>query len=537
MPNASIKMKLRAKLINMLSKYRTDKNPSNESIMKDIAALCEIEDKAYVGKLLFKEIGSNEMGPYVNICAIMAIEVLDKNLFENCAINFLQDNKNSDTKKFFIISLIKQKGIYFDYNQIDEYISNPEETTNKSIEGFLENFSEDPEVQMDVLDFYLNIPKSERFYFLENISKNSDDALLSQVCSIVLRLNVEQDEFKILTNLILESDSPYATEGINYILENYKIDLKLRQKLQNKVKKLKENYKDFINLDIVKKSSINSCYISFIDGNSNFSLILSRKADNQLIDAVFLTININYGIVACMGFGGITTTSYRTILARLFPDSLPAKISAMALKALYGCYKNKNKKSKVPLPYELIVWEKLFNDIKDINYDVPDFINSKLDSINLTKEKVKKFANSKVTETWFWTYGQNDLINEIFKEIDEKHIIKYGEIKKTISDFTDKNLINNEEFIKEIKERLLLQAYVANLAKLKMSSAVAYSLCFKNPYFKMFIETLIEKSIYEYFSNQVKIAEKDNIFRKKNKSNYTTKELESLMAQIEAKWI
>ncbi|MBR2068302.1 MAG: hypothetical protein IJ877_00940 [Candidatus Gastranaerophilales bacterium] len=539
MTNNQSKMQIRAQVMQMLSKYRDIKNPSNIDISQDIDILEHIKDKEYVARLLFKEIGTGEMGDFTNICAIMALEAIDNDSFEKSAINFLRDKSYSDEKKFLMISLIKQKGIYFDYDEIENYIASPEQVAQKGVKGFLLNSINDPEVQIDLLDFFGNIPKEERLYLLNNISQEDMPDSIAHTMSLLCQLEVENEELSIIEDTLLKSSSPYAIEGLEHIIENYNINLKLRQKLKKELAKLKEDNPDFINNSIIKDSVINDSYISFIDGNSNFSLILSRKMKDSSIDAVLLSINTKQGILACMGFGNITPSNYTTIIRRLFPDSSPIKISPQAFKALFLHYKNKNKKTDTPLPYELLVWEKLLGDIQDINYDISEFINSKLDTLNLTEGKVKKFVTSAILDPWYWPYGQNKYIDEIIDTIEKEHITEYDKIDEIVSKSIDEHFINDKEFLTEIKDRLLLLAYIAQLARLKISSAVSYSLCFKNDYFKMFITSLIDRSIYEYFINSYSesIHKKErNIFKRGKKTSFNTKELDSLMDRIEAKW-
>ena len=87
----------------------------------------------------------------------------------------------------------------------------------------------------------------------------------------------------------------------------------------------------------------------------------------------------------------------------------------------------------------------------------------------------------------------------------------------------------------EFISRLLLQAYVAYLAGLKVTSSAAYSMCFKNPHLIMFLNAIIDKSIYAYFSEI--LEDEDTKFREKIKTNYSNKEIKTLMEALEKKWV
>lgn len=539
MQNSPNKMQIRAEIIRRLEKYKNADNVSNENISNDINELEKLEDKKSVAKVLFKEVATGHSKEVANVCAIMAIQMIDNNTFEDCAINILQDKNIPDKRKFFVISLIKQKGIFFDYDEIENYVENPEQISQNGIEEFLQDTLYDPEAQIDLLDFYLNIPKNEREYVLETLIKDKETDAAAYTTSLLIQIIEDNDELELVLKILSETKSPYAISAIEYILDTDKIDLKTRQKLKHKLKLLKDSFNDFRNDKIIENSKINDSYISFIDGNSNFSLVLSRISDKETIDTVLITINTACGITSCMGFGNLSMQSYTTIKKRLFGDSVPIIINPMALKKIYSYYKTKNKKTNTMFPYELIVWENLMSDIKEINYDISNYLNSKLDSINLTEDKIDNFLSSKITESWYWTYGQNKEIDLLINQIESEHITDYKNIDNLVCKTIDEKLLNNNSFIDEIKDRLLISAYIAKLAKLKMSSCVAYSLCFKNPYFKKFITYMIDKSIYSYLADIYEENATNNeqyIFKREIKSSYSNKELDKLMSEIEAKW-
>ena len=238
-----------------------------------------------------------------------------------------------------------------------------------------------------------------------------------------------------------------------------------------------------------------------------------------------------------MGFYSIHLDNFNTIMKRLFSDSSAIKINPVALKSLFKHYHNKSKKNNIELPYELIVWKNILNDIREINFDISEFINSKLEIIKLTPSKIKKLVSSKMLETWYYIDGENIEIDNLIKNLEKKQITDLDEINILVSNLIDNEFINNKTYIKELHSKLLLQSYIAHLAKLKMTSACAYSLCFKKEYLKKLIESMIDKSLFCYFNTKyIEFEEKDNIFKKNKKTNYTKEELEILMAQLEEKW-
>ena len=522
----------RAQLLSILNKYRDIKKIDNNQLREDINSIRLLENKELIFKTLLQEIVSSK-GMFCDICSIISIEAFENEIFEEFAVKLLQDKKIEDEKKFLIMSLMRQKGLNFNYRDIVDYVENPQELAHNGVGSFLNNAIYDPEVQIDL---FINIPQDEKLYFLGNLQDEFCGDDLANAFSILAQLNLENEELEIVLNSLLESNSCYAINGLKHILETQGLEVKIKTKIKKEIKKLEKTYPDFKNDLLTLNSEVYKCYISFVDGKSNFSLIFSRKTKNNLIHALLFTVNTKKGITSCMGFCDLEIENFIAITKRLFSDSLPVNISPIALKSLYTYYCEKSKKNNIELPYEFTVWKNMLNDVRVINYDISEFINSKLELTKLTKAKVKKFVSSKILETWYYSIGQNEHIDKLIDEIEKKHIVDLDKINEMVSKLIDDKFLIDREFISEMQSKLLMQSYVASLAKLKMTSACAYSLCYKNPYTKMLIESSIDKSLYYAFSTKAYELDDDNVFKKNSKSKFKKEELELLMAQLEEKW-
>lgn len=535
MPEKSKKLLQRAELIAILNKYRDAIKIDNLQLYSDIDLISKYEDKAFILKTLLGEISSSK-GLYCDICSIIAIEAIETKLFEELSLKFLQDKTIDDDKKFLIVSLMREKGIDFDFGDIADYINNPEELAHNGVENFLKNAIYDPDVQLDLLDFYINIPKDEKIYFLENLKTEFECDDFANAFSILAQLNLEQDEFEYIFDSLLQSDSPYALCGLKHIYDNKKLDSKTKAKLRRKIKKINEKTPNFVNDFLTKDSEVYKTYIGFVDGKSNFSLVFSRKRKDETLDTLMFGVNITKGITSCMGFCSIAEDNFNSIIKRLFSDSPPIKITPIALKTLYEHYISKTESNDIELPYEFIVWKNMLNDVRKINFDISEFINSKLDRIKLSSDKVKKFSAGKMVETWYYSQGDNIFVDEIIEKIENQHLLDLDKINEIVSKTIDENFLNDKKFMAELQSKLLIQAYVASLAKLKLTSACAYSLCFKSNYTKLFIASMIDKSIYYALSTKLYQLEDKNIFKKESPTKFKKEELELLMAQLEEKW-
>ncbi len=535
MSKQSIILQQRAQIISILSKYIEAQNINNAQLFEDITQINTIENKSLIFKTLFQELSNSQNQVYSDVCSIVALETIDEETFEKEAVILLQDKKINDEKKFLIMSLMKQKGLNFNYRDIANYVDDAQELAHSGVKNFLTNALDDAEVQIDLLDFFINIPKEEKMYFLDNLKEEFDGDNLANAFSILIQLKgLQEDEFQIIYSELINIDSPYAISGLEYILEN-KESFK-KTKTRQRIKELKFKYPKFKNNDLIKKSKVFECYIGFVDGKSNFPLILSRKKENDLLDSLLITVNTELGVTSCVGFSNMQFENFTSVIKRLFSDSAPIKITPVALKSLYSHYIEKSKKNDIELPYELIVWQKLLNDIRTINYDISEFINSKLDIIKLNEAKIKKFASSVLVDTWFFVQGQNKQVDKIIQKIEDEHIVELDKINELTSKIIEEELMNDEAFIKEFQSKLLMQSYIAKIAKYKVTSSYAYSLCFKSPYMKLFLNSIIDKSIYFYLNSKLNEKDNENRFKKKNKSNFNQEELELILAQLEEKW-
>ena len=530
------KLQQRIELISILSKYRNVDSIDTEQLRQDMDNIVMFKDSALVCKTLFQEI-RDVKSIYSNICAIIIMETIDDETLENEAFKVIKEKDVQNDKKFFIISLLKQRNIDIDLKSVGEYLSSSEELTKEGINDFLNNAIEDSETQIDLLDFYINLPNEEKFYFLENIYTDFEGDYLGNAFSILSQIETNPHEVQLLIEGLIKANSPFSIEGLEYILKNTPIETKTKSKIRRTLKKIINEHSNFINNETIKNSKVYNTYISFVDGNSDFTLVFSRITKENFIDLLLTTINTKKGIKSCMGFNEITQENFDSIIKRLFTDSAPININPIALKSLFEHYYTKTLKNNIEPPYELIVWKKIMNDIRTINFDISDFINSKLELIELNEEKVRKLCCATIMETWYYAQGQNQALDELIKEIEENHITDLDEINEKISKLIKENLLPNKEFISDLQSKLLLQSYVAYLANFKATSACTYSLCFNKKYLKTFIHSCLDKSIYYYLNNKLKeLEEKDSVFQKNSKSNFTKDEIEILMSQLEEKW-
>jgi len=537
MSESTNKMQLRGQVISLLSKYQKVRDVCSEEIKKDITFLKEIKNNDFVVKLLLDEI-SEKNREFNNICALFLIQIASQDSLEKHSLSILNNKKVADSKKFFIISILKQRGVGIALDDVDNYISSSESLINEQINEFVDNSYSNPEVQIDLMDFFVNIIPQERYALLDSLIHEMQGDKLARVLSLLCYCDLDENELEILIPSLLKTKSLYSTDGFEYLLaknQNEKfLNKDIHKKIEQEIKKNKLKEKDFIDETLTKNSKIDKCLISLVDGQSTFSLMFSRINKDNSRNCVLLTIDIKKGITSCIGFSQLKLEEFMKILRRVFDSSLPVDINPIALRAIFEFYYNKNFQTNTLLPYEIAVWKKYLNDVRQIDFDLSEFINTKLQYCELNDSKANKVINSKFFENWFYQYGENNKIDEIIDFIEENtkfDLLKTeAKIQKTIND----DFIKNEEYLKELKSNLLIQAYVSHLSKFKSTSSAIYGLCFSDKYIEKFIHLIIDRSILQHYL--LDEDDEDNLFKKTPRVKLNDEEVSKLIKYFEEKW-
>lgn len=533
--SSASKMKLRAEILSVLNKYNTNKDIKSEDIKKDIESLDSIEDKKFLAKILTDELISGKK-KYAKFCSLFIIQILNKNDIEPYALKILNNKSISDNKKVFLLSTLKQKDIYFEPEDIESFMNDIDKAASDGVNDFLNSTLKNPEAQIDLLDFYLSITQEERISLLVSLSEKNLNNETINAFSLISNLELSNKETKILTDILLKTNSPYSIKGLKNLLNSeYIKDIELHR-IKKKIKEIEFKNPSYKNLDFISDSRPYKSYISFVDGFGNFSLIFSRIDDEKLIDTFLTTVNIELGIISTIGFYKIPKKNFQSILIRLFADSPPIEINPSILGSILYFYSQKNTKTNTEIPYEYTIWVNLINDIKIYTENLSEYLNSKLNNIEIKESKLNALFNSKVTKSWFYTKNQNTKINEVFSLLNEKNIKSQTEFEKDILDFIDNKLLNNNEFLDVFKSKLLIQAYVSKLAKLDKISDSLYSICYNNDFIRLFLNFMMQKSVCYYLNEYISPNNKNNIFNKQKKLDFTEKEIKNFISTTEKRW-
>ena len=532
------KLQIRHLVVSMLLEYQDKKQPKSSKINEDIKKLNEIENKNYLLEILLKELAKSSETTS-QIIAVFITNTIPNELLKEKSTLFLEDKNISDSAKLTFITVLKQIGIELNAYEIQEYLNEPYEIAQSNIKGFLSNVEENPEVQIDLMDFYFNISKNEKIFFLNNLIEEFKEEEIIVAFSIIASLASSEEEIEILEDFLLKSKSQYAIEGLEGLIRATN-NPKQKAKYKRKIQKIKlSNTKKEENL-LIKNSKIDKCYTGLIDGNGIFPLIFSRKDINtNKITLILTTINVNTGINSTIGFVDIDELEVLKILSRLFNSTQCIKINAIALKSLFEHFMELNFKTDTMLPYETFVWKKYLDDVRAINFSMHKFINAKLDVTEITPKKIVNMLSSEIFDSWFYIQGQMKEFDEILEEIENKKLTKINDIENLIKEVVCKSFITNEKYLKNLCDSLLLQSYILHLSNRKIMSATVNSLRFNKTYLVLFIVSIIKKSIWQYFiQRNIDLIENksENIFKNNKNNVLEEKEIEKIIESIEKEW-
>lgn len=534
------KMLQRSSIIAILSKYKqNDTNPSERVISKDIKAIKSFKDVNFSIRLIIAEM-TKPKSKFNNICAFFLVQCFEPEILETNIREVLEDNKTAHKIKFFLISILKQIGVKISSRETSEYIESSDEIARDGVKEFLDNAISDAEVQIDLVDFYLNVSIEEKLSLLNNIVNEFESDKLANALSLIAQLPITLQEAQFVYQGLIKTQSPYAINGINALIKTGLFSGQKLKKLEVLLKEIKFANPNPLIPFFIKDSVILKSFISYVDGCSNFSLVFSRKIksgkDKDKIDAMFIVINTSGGIVSVTGFSKITQESYAEILRRLYVEFTPSEINPLVLKKIIQHYLKVNEEKNNVVPYEYIVWKQLLDGIPDVDFSYEDCIKSNYKKFELSQESVDKYIKSPVSQTWFYVQGQNKIVDDLIEKIEQESICQIEKINDLVKENALK-MYEDNEFLQNLKINLELQGYISSLAELSGISKIAYNLAKNEEYLKVYVESIINRSLADYFINALKIIDngENNVFAKTKKTGLTKEQLIKLIVNLEEK--
>lgn len=482
------------------------------------------EDNVFAAKMLLREVRRDDP-KFATILIFIINEVAPKNI-KQLILDELNSKYSSDEQKLFLVNILASQGVNFDSEEIRVYLENPDKALNDETARFVDDAMKFPEAQIDFLDFYFASPKEDRSQILESIMTGLEDDKLANVAAILAPTVEDSNIIMYCLDILETSRSLFAIKPLLY-LSHYSTNENIKKRAQRILKKFKMSgfYTEEKLLKFYKK--INSNFVeppvfqaTFPDGNSNFSLIISRKDTEGKIVAFLIAINIETGPFSCFGFSNLAELEFNTGFKRFFNTEIMVEIPPENGKKLLELSKEKRIALKKRVPYELFSWEKTIGDIETAKKTEDEILSGGLSKTKLSEFQKKIVRNCPFIENWFYSYST---ANEFFCELADCALINFETAKGLV-----KSIACDEKIIKFTKDRIKYLAYLLKLKDCNEFAEAYYSLLFDKEEMIRFNELMLQKSLYQYaLYLRTKTASSDKY----------KKEIDTLFEKIEENWI
>lgn len=510
------KFQLKALVFKIIEPLRHLSAIDDSLVQSVLSELKSIEDADYefISRILTKEADCNFQKSAAAFLYIA--ELIAPDAFLGHIMNELKSNRVSDNQKIFYINILSGLGVKFAPEDVADYLSDPDEAINSETKRFLECAKVDPEAQIDFLDFYFASSEIDRKELLNSVATDSDMDRHVNILSALVLVADEMETVLYCLDIIEKSRSLLAIKPLRYLsASKYEKIAKRASKALRKFslmgiyteEKLNEFYKE-----LLEDFSEPEIKISIPDGNSNFSLVVSRKTKDDAYFILFIAINTELGPFSVFGFSSVTKKDRDSVIKRFFADRKQIPVSPAAAKKILDTLVIKRIKAGKIIPYEYYCWERITDDIELIDTPLEEILTDGLKKVPINGFEKKIINNSPFIDNWFFRYSANfpfysKMIDEILLlnpsnlEDMENILEKYSE---------DEKILNN------IKTRIKYLAFCLKNAECPDLADVYYSLLFDENVLKDFVINILKRSIYEHMLNLRLPApsKKTNIFKK-----------------------
>jgi len=498
----------------------------NSTILVDTSefkTLDDQEDKAGVVKILMKEfrLCNDDTMPVIKL---LLLRYSDINELREELESIIKNPRNPNNIKLHAIELISTFNPHWHDENYDAYLEYDEELVQQETKELLENSAENPEIQLDFLDFFIAIPQKDQFMLLDSLKEDQQGADFANIL-VPIFLSAPQDEIGLhALKLLSNTKSSFAYEALQQVYEFF--DDKTKQNVRKCLSELKlsgaaNGIKPYNRTD-------DMFFMIPPDGEGNFSLLYQKSNDDgKTVMLIGIVIDDYSGIRECLGFSTISEFEASFLMDKISGTDFKTTIKPQMFKRLLLEAEKLNYQKTAP-PYEYNCWKKIFLNIEPEPQPIEEILREHFEDKNVTKEEVTEVLNSDFTVPWFYNRTFGDETENLFDELDL--LIKENSIEKVdFEAFFKKHL--DEVFYPQEKEnwqqRLLLTAYGKFSANDDKSACVLYKIAKDKAATAELFEFILKQSIFQYFLN---------MHTDKNFLKYKEKEIEDNLAYLEQLW-
>lgn len=532
------KLQIKAKVFEIINPLRDLEAIDDKIISKAIKEIKAIKeaDFEFIARILIKEADvktTKSAGAFLYMAENLAPES-----FIELILKELNSNKIPDSRKMFFLNILSGLGIKFNADDINSYLKNPDEAINKETSRFLECAKIDPEAQIDFLDFYFSSDTLDKKELINSVIKDFEGDRLINILSPLALSADDKEAIELCLNIMEKQKSLISIKPLKY-LSNLKTSAKIQNKAFKILQKMKMSgfysesklynfYKTLLRDFEEPKAAITTP-----DGNSNFSVLISRKTRQGSCFLFFVAINIELGPFSCFGFSSLTENDHDTIIKRFFNSRERFFIPIEEAKAILNTLTLRRISLNKIIPYEYFCWERLLDDVEPKDGELFQILEKDLTKKELTSEVQNLTDNSPYFENWFFRYSKN--IPWFSKMMDKILELKDEELYKInglIEEYS-----KNEDLKEAIKKRLKFLAYCLNKNNKKELADTYYSLIFNEKELKTFLENILKRSVYEFaLTLNLPRKEEAGLFKKpENKKD--NKKAKLIIDFVEKEWI
>lgn len=537
---ASNKIQIRAQVLQAILKFKSSKIPSDTEVEECIKSIRKIEDRNFVVSLLLKEIsGTNEI--YDNILTLLLFNISSPKLLFESIFPILKDNSINDSKKLYLINILREQGQKVDYGFIQSHMKNPDEIIDRETKKFLDEAKISPETKIDFYDFYFTVNQNDREMLINSIiSDYSGDGLANILAPFAYFYPEISIDEKIIQALF-DTKSYFALEPLNWCANNCK-DKELAhfaQKMYKKLSLLGFNTnidKKEIYSELLKKSTPLGYWFSCADGNSNVSCVFARKKDKGGVQTFFTVFNLQNGPLSTFGFDEISAKDFAIVLLRFFKSSLSAKLPPDEGKLIFDTLSSRGWKNNTKIPYEFICWREITYDTKAREISFCDLLKENLKAETKSEKPIEKIIKSQLFSSWYYNCSDIEPLNELAQKIENENIVNIKQIEECLASIAQK-LLQDEVFSSSFKEKLYYQCFILKRVNMENTANTLYGAALDYELLLNLLLHILKRSLYAHFAQKIPENNKnETVFTKRWSETCSYEFAKKITKILEKKW-
>ena len=536
------KIQLRGLVLQAVLKFKDCSLPNDKEINSCIKFLNGLDEKEFIASLLLKEI-STQSTQYDSILTLLLFSICDAKVLSEQVFKLLGDKNVPDIKKMHLINILRESGQSVDYNFIQTHINNPDEIIDSETKKFLQDAQMSPEVLIDFFDFYFTVSTDDKNMLVNSIINDYSGDELANVLEPFAYFYPKVYINENILNAYLESKSHIALKPLKWCSEHLsdenlsKIAKKNYKKLAMSGLDVNKNEREIFSKFLQDSTPMNF-WFSCADGNSNISCVFARNKSNGFIQTFFTVFNLYSGPVASFGFNEITKHDFNVILMRFFKSSIHAKISLKDGKAIFDTLASRGWKDNIKIPYEFICWRRLTYDVEPNSSKFGDILGRDLKKNKVNKKVVQEILNTDLFSSWFFDCKKITQISDVIQTLTSNIPTNIEEVNEIVKNAAD-SLFCEPNFKEKLIEKIYFQSFILLKSNMPNAANSLYSLTFDENIVFEFLLTIIKKSLYFYFINEMYEQENNssNIFSKNAADVQNSDTAKRILKIIEEEWV